>query len=114
MSAPLARGLRPGALLVSGVINIAGASLLLFAHGSMSDERMAAAWCLVQFLSGAWAGVLGANSPFLTGLVVGLPALTLGLIIASPLPAQLVIVAWFIAPAAALIAAALMRLMVRR
>ena len=114
MSAPPARGLRPGALLVSGVINIAGALLLLFAHGSMGDERIAAAWCLVQFLSGVWAGALGANSPFLTGLVVGLPALVLGLVVASPLPAQLVVVAWFIAPAAALIAAALMRLMARR
>ena len=114
VKAPLARGLRPGALLVSGVISVGGALSLLFAGGSMNDARIAAAWCLVQFLTGVWAGVLGANTPFLTGLVAGLPALALGLLVPSPLPAQLVIVSWFIAPAAALIAAALMRLMVRR
>ena len=98
----------------SGIINVAGASLLLFAPGSMSDERIAAGWCVVQFLTGAWSGALGANSPFLHGLVTALPALALGLLIPSPLPAQLVVVAWFISPAAALIAAALMRLLARR
>ena len=65
----------------------------------------------MQFLSGVWAGVLGANSPFLHGLVAGLPALVLGLVIPSPLPAQFVVVAWFLAPSAALLAAALMRFM---
>jgi hypothetical protein len=113
VTAPPARGLRPGALLVGGVINAGGALSLLFAGGSMSDARVAGAWCLVQFLTGVWAGVLGANSPFLHGLVTGLPALVLGLSI-HRLPAQLVGVAWLIAPAAAVIAAALMRLMVRR
>jgi hypothetical protein len=113
VKAPPARGLRPGALLVGGVINIGGALLLLFAGGSMSDSRIAAAWCLAQFLTGVWAGVLGANSPFLTGLLAGLPALVLGLSI-HRLPAQLVGVSWLIAPAAAVIAAALMRLLVRR
>ena len=43
-----------------------------------------------------------------TGLP-GLPALLLGLFIASPLPAQFVAMSWFLAPAAALVAAALMR-----
>jgi hypothetical protein len=102
--------LRSGALLIGGLINVAGALLVLFAlPGSASDDRVAAAWALVQFLSGVWAGVLGANSPFLTGLVAGIPALALGFAIASPLPARFVIVAWFVAPAAALLAAALMR-----
>ncbi|HTU65813.1 MAG TPA: hypothetical protein VMF52_07685 [Steroidobacteraceae bacterium] len=106
----LARGLRPGALLVSGVIDLAGALAILFAMpGHASDARIAATWALVQFLSGVWAGVLGANSPFLHGLVAGLPALVLGLAIASPLPPQFVIVAWFLAPSAALIAGMLMR-----
>jgi hypothetical protein len=103
-----ARGLRPGALLVSGIINIGGALLVLLA-GSGNDERAAAGWVLVQFLSGVWAGVLGANSPFLHGLVAGLPALVLGLLIPGPLPARFVVVAWFLAPAAALLAAAIMR-----
>ena len=109
-----ARGLRPGALLVAGVINVAGALALLFAPGPMSDDRVAATWALVQFLSGVWAGVLGANSPFAHGLIAGLPALVLGLSVASPLPTQFVAVAWFLAPCAALIAAALMRFMRRR
>jgi len=108
-------GLRPGALMVSGAINLFGSLLVIFAMpGSASNERLAAAWVLVQFLSGVWAGVLGANSPFLHGLVAGLPALALGLVLPSPLPAQFVIVTWFIAPSAALIAAALMRFMRRR
>lgn len=112
---PPARGLRPGALLVSGIINLAGALAVLFAMpGAATDERVAATWALVQFLSGVWAGVLGANSPFLHGLVAGLPALVLGLVIPSPLPAQYVLVTWALAPCAALIAGMLMRFMRRR
>jgi len=110
-----ARGRRAGALMVSGVINLTGAllvALVMPAHST--DERVASAWALVQFLSGVWAGVLGANSPFLHGLVAGLPALALGLVLPSPLPKQFVVVAWFLAPCAALIAAALMRFMRRR
>jgi hypothetical protein len=107
--------LRPGALLVGGTLNVAGALLVLFAMpGHTSDDRLAAAWALVQFLSGVWTGVLGANSPFLSGVVAGVPALALGLLVTSALPAQFVIVAWFIVPAAALLAAALMRFMRRR
>ncbi len=109
-----ARGLRSGALLVSCLISVAGALVVLFAMGSASDSRHASAWALVQFLSGVWAGVLGANSPFLHGLVAGIPALVLGLAINSPLPAHFVAVAWFLAPAAALVAAAVMRFMRRR
>ena len=109
-----ARGLRPGALLVSGIINFGGALVVLFAMGSASDARHGAAWALVQFLSGVWAGVLGANSPFLHGLVAGVPALVLGFAIPSVLPGHFVAMAWFLAPAAALIAAALMRFMRHR
>jgi hypothetical protein len=114
-SAAPVRGLRPGALLISGAINLLGALLVILvmpAHAS--DDRVASAWALVQFLSGVWAGVLGANTPFLHGLVAGSPALLLGLVLPSPLPAQFVVMAWFLAPAAALIAAALMRFMRRR
>jgi hypothetical protein len=77
-------------------------------------NRAAAAWALVQFISGVWAGVLGANSPFLHGLVAGLPALLLGLLLGGRLPGQYVAVSWFLAPCAALLAAALMRYMRRR
>jgi len=112
---PPAKGLRAGALLVSGVINLAGALLILFAmQGTASDDRVAAAWALVQFISGVWAGVLGANSPFLHGLVAGLPALLLGLAFRNQLPPQYVAVSWFLAPSAALLAAALMRYLRRR
>jgi hypothetical protein len=112
---PPTHGLRPGALLISGVINLLGALLVIFAMpGAASDDRVAASWVLVQFLSGVWAGVLGANSPFLHGLVAGLPALLLGLVVPGPLPRQFVVMAWFLAPAAALLAAALMRFMRRR
>jgi hypothetical protein len=114
-TAPPTRGLRLGALLVSGAINVLGALLVvLVMPGAASDERMAAAWVLVQFLSGVWAGVLGANSPFNHGLVAGLPALVIGLVLPSSLPTQFVAVTWFVVPSAALIAAALMRFMRRR
>lgn len=108
------RGLRAGALLVSGMLDAGGALIVLFAMGGASDTRAAAAWALVQFVSGVWAGVLGANSPFLHGLIAGLPALLLGLAITSPLPAQFVVVAWALAPAAALVAAAIMRFLRHR
>jgi len=112
---PIARGLRPGALLISGSINLLGALLVILvmpAHAN--DDRVASACALVQFLSGVWAGVLGANSPFYHGLIAGLPALVLGLLLPSSLPAQYVVVTWFLAPSAALVAAALMRFMRRR
>jgi hypothetical protein len=109
-----ARGLRPVALLVSGVISAAGAMLVLFGMDGASPDRVAAGWALIQFLSGVWAGVLGANNPFYHGVVAGLPSLVLGLIVASAMPAQFVVMSWFIAPAAALVAAAIMRFMRRR
>jgi hypothetical protein len=108
------RGLRPGALLVSGIINAGGALLVSFGMAGASGARVAATWALVQFLSGVWAGVLGANSPFLHGLVAGLPALLLGIALPGLLPIQFVIVAWALAPAAALVAAAIMRFLRHR
>ena len=107
-----ARGLRAGALLVSGLVNAGGALIALFLV--TADARVAATWALVQFISGVWAGVLGANSPFLHGLLAGVPALALGLAISSPLPPQFVVMSWFLAPAAALLAAAIMRFMRHR
>jgi hypothetical protein len=110
-----ARGLRPGALLVSGLISAGGAALALFAMPEgASDGRVAATWVLIQFIAGVWAGVLGANSPFMHGLVAAIPALVLGLSIRGVLPIQFVAVSAAIAPTAALIAAAIMRFMRRR
>ena len=109
----IARGLRSGALLVSGLLNLAGGLAVLFGMGNATDTRLAATWALVQFISGVWAGVLGANSPFLHGLVAGLPALVLGLLFPG-LPAQFVVVAWFLAPSAALVAGMIMRFLRRR
>jgi hypothetical protein len=101
--------------LISGAINLVGALLVIIPMAAnASDNRVASAWALVQFLSGVWAGVLGANSPFLHGLVAGIPALVIGLALPSALPLQFVAVAWFLAPSAALVAAALMRFMRRR
>lgn len=100
---------------MSGAINVLGALLVLLAMpGTASDERIAAAWVLIQFLSGVWAGVLGANTPFLHGLVAGIPALLLAFVLPGPLPAQFVAVTYALVPAAALLAAAIMRFMRRR
>jgi hypothetical protein len=101
-------------MLVSGLISLGGALLVLFGMSGASDSRVAATWALVQFLSGVWAGVLGANSPFMHGLLAGVPSLIVGFVIANVLPPQFVVVSWFLAPAAALVAAALMRFMRRR
>jgi hypothetical protein len=112
---PSARRLRPGALLVGGAINVIGALVLLLAMPEDTGvERIAAGWKLVMFLSGVWGGVYGANSPFLHGVVVGLPALVLGLTVPSLLPAQFVAMTWALSPVAALLAAAIMRFMRRR
>jgi hypothetical protein len=115
-SAPTPSGrLRLGALLVSGALSLLGSlATLLALPGQVSDARLAATWSLVQFISGVWAGVLGANNPFLHGLVAGIPALIAGLLIPSPLPRQFVLMAWFLAPCAALVAGLLMRARSRR
>jgi hypothetical protein len=101
---------------VSGFINVVGSLVVLFAMpGHATDERIAAAWALVQFLSGVWAGVLGANSPFKHGVVAGLPALALGFAFSGRLmPGHYLIISWALAPVAALIASALMRFMRKR
>jgi hypothetical protein len=97
------------------MISAGGAALVLLAMpGGASDERIAAGWVLVQFIAGVWAGVLGANSPFLHGLVAALPALGLALLFRGVLPIQFVAVSGAIAPTAALIAAGIMRFMRRR
>ena len=102
--------LRLGALVVSGTLSLAGGlATVLALPGHVSDARLAATWSLVQFISGVWAGVLGANNPFLHGLVAGLPALAAGLLIPSPLPRQFIVMAWFLAPCAALVSGLLMR-----
>ncbi len=114
-ASPPSSKLRPGALLVGWLINVTGTLVILFAmSGNASADRTAAAWALIQFLSGVWSGVLGANTPLMHGLVAGLPALVLGLLIPSPIPAQVVVVTYALAPAAAIVAAALMRFMRRR
>ena len=115
MKRPPSSKLRPGALLVAWMINVPGALVVLFAMpGNAPHDRIAAAWALIQFLSGVWSGVLGANTPLLHGLAAGLPALVLGLLVGGPLPAQVVVVTYALAPAAAIVAAALMRFMRRR
>lgn len=114
---PLApsRRLRLGALVVSGALSLAGGlATLLALPGHVSDARLAATWSLVQFISGVWAGVLGANNPFMHGLVAGLPALAAGLLIPSALPRQFIVMAWFLAPCAALVAGLLMRARARK
>jgi hypothetical protein len=112
---PPSKKLRPGALLISGVINVGGALLVLFAMpGTTANARMTSAWVLMQFLSGVWAGVFGANSPFLHGLVAGLPALALGLLVDSRLETAFVVMSYAVAPVAALLAAALMGVLSRR
>jgi len=107
--------LRIGALVVSGALSLVGGlATLLALPGHVSDARLAATWSLVQFITGVWAGVLGANSPFLHGLVAGLPALALGLLIPNTLTPQFVLISWFLAPCAALVAGFLMRWRGRR
>jgi hypothetical protein len=68
-----------------------------------------AAWGLVQCLAGVWAGVLGAGSPLLHGLVAGIPAFALGAFLGHTLPVHFDALAYFLAPGAAVIAAAVMR-----
>ena len=100
-------------MLVGGGINTIGALMVIFATGPY-DSRLAGSWAFVQCISGVWAGVFGANSPFLNGMVAGLPAVVLGLVLGSKLPWPFVTMTWFLVPASALVPAAVMRFMRRR
>ena len=90
-----------------------GALLVLFGTAP-NNPRLISAWAFVQCLSGVWAGVFGANSPFYNGMVAGLPALALALLFGPQLSWPFVIMAWFLVPASALLAAAIMRFMRKR
>jgi hypothetical protein len=69
----------------------------------------AAAWAFVQCLAGVWAGILGAGSPLLHGLVAGVPAFFLGATLGVTLPLHFDALGYFLAPASAVIAAAALR-----
>ena len=89
--------------------------LLIVLFGIGPDHpRLLGSWAFVQCISGVWAGVFGANSPFYNGMVAGLPAVALALAFGPQLPWPFVIMAWFLVPASALLAAAIMRFMRRR
>ena len=110
---PPVRGLRPGALLVGCGINLIGALIVVFAVAPDSP-KLAGSWLLVQFISGVWAGVFGANSPFLHGVIAGLPGLLIALLWGPQLPWPFAVMCGFMVPAAALVATAIMRYMRRR
>jgi hypothetical protein len=110
---PPSHGLRSAAILIGCGVNIIGALIILFGTGPQS-ARALGPWAFVQCISGVWAGVFGANSPFFNGMVAGLPAVALGLLSGPRLPWPFVIMAWFLVPASALLAAAIMRFMRRR
>jgi len=100
-------------MLIGCGINIIGALVVIFGLAPNNPD-IAGSWMLAQFISGVWAGVFGANSPFLNGIVAGIPAVVLSLVFGDRVPWLLSVMAWFIVPAAALVAAALMRFMRRR
>jgi len=100
-------------MLVGGGLNVIGALAVIFGVAPNHPD-ITGSWMLVQFVSGVWAGVFGANSPFLNGIVAGIPAVVLSLLFNDRVHWLLSVMAWFIVPAAALFAAALMRFMRRR
>ena len=110
---PPTYGLRLAAILIGGGINVIGALLVIFGTAP-GNPRLIGGWAFVQCISGVWAGVFGANSPFYNGMVAGLPALLLALAFGPQLPWPFVIMAWFLVPASALLAAAIMRFMRKR
>jgi len=110
---PPSYGLRAGAILIGCGINIVGALIILFGTGPQTP-RLLGPWAFVQCISGVWGGVFGANSPFFNGMVAGVPAVVLALLFGPQLPWPFVIMAWFLVPASALLAAALMRFMRKR
>lgn len=110
---PKPRGLRPIAMAVGALLSAVGGALVLAKYdlGTRPDHPAdpGAAWGLVQCLAGVWAGVLGAGSPLLHGLVAGIPAFALGAWLGHTLPVHFDALAYFLAPTAAVLAAAVMR-----
>ncbi|MCB1624503.1 MAG: hypothetical protein KDI32_07940 [Pseudomonadales bacterium] len=112
------RGTRPLAMAVGTAISAVGGMALLIRYDLHAPPPQTldpgAAWAFVQFLAGAWSGVLGVGNPLVHGLIAGIPALVLGLLWGHTLPAQFDVLAYLISPAAAVIAAAVMRYSVRQ
>jgi hypothetical protein len=103
------RGIRPLALVVGVALSTIGGALLLARYDLRAVPAPAAAWAFVQSLAGVWAGVLGAGSPLLHGLAAGIPGFVLAAWLGHSLPLQFDALAYFLAPAAAVIAAAALR-----
>jgi hypothetical protein len=78
-----------------------------------SNERVAAAWVLVQFLAVFGQGCVAPIRRFCTASWPDCRHWC-WVYAASSLPAQFVVIAWLLAPSGALLAAALMRFMRRR
>jgi hypothetical protein len=100
-------------MLIGCGTNIIGALVVIFGVAP-NNPNVAGSWILAQFISGVWAGVFGANSPFLNGMVAGLPAVALALLFSDRVHWLFAVMAWFLVPAAALVAAAVMRFMRKR
>jgi hypothetical protein len=109
----LPRGLRLIAIGVGLAVSALGGWVVLAKYdlGTPPEQPAdpAAAWGLVQCLAGVWSGVLGAGSPLLHGLIAGIPAFALGAALGHTLPIHFDALAYFLSPAAAVIAAAVMR-----
>lgn len=100
-------------MLVGGGANLVGALVVVSGTNAYSSKLMQS-WLFVQCLSGIWAGVLGANSPFLNGIVAGIPSIAVALMVGERMPWPMAVIAWFLVPASALVAAAVMRFMRKR
>jgi hypothetical protein len=103
--------------MVGAALSAVGGGVVLARYdlgASVSSADPAPAWAFVQSLAGLWAGVLGAGSPLLHGLVAGLPAFVLGAWLGHTLPLHFDALAYFLAPAAAVIAAAAMRYAIKQ
>jgi hypothetical protein len=111
--APRSRGVRPIAFCVGAAVSALGGWAVLAKYdlgtppGHPADP--AAAWSLVQSLAGVWAGVLGAGSPLVHGLIAGIPAFALGAWLGHTLPLHFDALSYFLAPTCAVLAAAVMR-----
>ena len=100
-------------MLIGCGINIIGTLVVIFGVAP-NNPNVAGSWMLVQMISGVWAGVFGANSPFINGVVAGIPAVVLALLFSGRVHWEFAVMAWFLVPASALVAAAVMRFMRRR